>query len=83
MIILPSAARNAPSMASTAKNAPSMASAAGNAPSMARIAILAASLINRAQLAASLAALFRQHPLGSTKAIKEHQVSHSKTKPLV
>ena len=55
MIILPGAAKNAPSMASAAKNAPSMA----------RIAKLAASLVNRAQLAASLAALFRQHPLGS------------------
>ena len=73
MIMLPGAARNTPSMACGAKNAPSMA----------RIAILAASMVNRAQLAASLAALFRQHPLGSTKVTKEHQVSHSKTKPLV
>ena len=50
-----------------------LTSAAKNTPSMAWIAILAA----------SLAALFRQHPLGSAKVIKEHQVSHSKTKPLV
>ena len=88
---------------SAAKNAPSMAWTAILAVSLAYIAILAASLVNRAQLAASLAALFRQrhyddptwrhfgstslaalfqqHPLGSTKVIKEFQVSHSKTKP--
>ena len=66
MIILPSAA----------KNAPSMARIAILTASLAYIAILAASMVNRAQLAASLAALFRQ-----TKAIKELQVSRAKTKP--
>ena len=57
------------------------------------LTILAASMVNRAQLAASLAALFRQHQLGaflaalfrqhcltSAKAIKEPQVSHTKSK---
>ena len=72
MIILPSAARNTPSMPS----------AAGNAPSMARIAILAASLAICAQLAASLAALFRQHQLDNTKVIKEFQVSRLKIKTI-
>ena len=33
------------------------------------------------QLGAFLAAPFWQHPLGSTKAIKELQVSRAKTKP--
>ena len=47
MIILTSAAKNAPSMAWTAILAVSLA----------YIAILAASMVNRAQLAASLAAL--------------------------
>ena len=70
-------------LTSAAKNTPSMAWIAILAASLAYITILAASLVNRAQLAASLAALFRQHPLGSAKVIKEHQVSHSKTKPLV
>ena len=51
MIILPSAARNAPSMARIAILTASLA----------YIAILTASLVNRAQLAASLAAMFRQH----------------------
>ena len=81
--LLTSAAGNAPSMTCAAKNTPSMAWIAILAASLAYITILAASLVNRAQLAASLAALFRQHPLGSAKVIKEHQVSHSKTKPLV
>ena len=42
------------------------------------LTILAASMVNRAQLAASLAALFQQYQLGSTKVIKEFQVSHTK-----
>ena len=66
MTILPSAARNAPSMARIAILTASLA----------YIAILAASLVNRTQLAPSMAALFRQ-----TKAIKELQVSRAKTKP--
>ena len=45
-------------------------SAAKNVPSM----------TCAAQLAASLAALFRQHPLNSAKAIKELQVSRARTK---
>ena len=64
MIILPSAAKNAPSMAWTAILTASLV----------YIAILAASLVNRAQLAASLAALFWQHQ-GNQRA---SSISHKK-----
>ena len=59
MIILPSAAKNAPSMAWTAILTTSLAF----------IAILAASSVNRAQLAASLAALFPHYQLGAFLAV--------------
>ena len=51
MIVLPSAAGNAPSMARIAIFAASLVNRAQ----------LAASLVNRAQLAASMAALFQQY----------------------
>ena len=74
MTILPSAARNAPSMARIAILTASLA----------YIAILAASLaalFRQYQLGAVPAASFWQHQLGNTKAIKELQVSRAKTKP--